>query len=85
MPKRISYWEGSPEQWQLIQEVQGLKRQEIGMVGADAIRSDNNVMVNPVTGQDVPKADLIYAKEHMRELFESGAIREARWAFLWYH
>jgi hypothetical protein len=65
MPKRISYWEGSPEQWQLIQEVQGLKRQEIGMVGADA--------------------DLIYAKEHMRELFESGAIRESRWAFLWYH
>ena len=85
MPKRISYWEGSPEQWQLIQEVQGLKRQEIGMTGADAIRSDQYVMTNPVTGQDVPKADLIYAKEHMSELYESGAIRESRWAFLWYH
>jgi hypothetical protein len=85
MPKRISYWEGSPEQWQLIQEVQGLKRQEIGMTGADAIRSDQYVMINPVTGQEVPKKDLEYAKLHMRELFESGAIRETRWAFLWYH
>jgi len=85
MPKRISYWEGSPEQWQLIQEVQGLKRQEIGMAGADAIRSDQYVMTNPVTGQDVPKADLEYAKHNMRLLFESGAIRESRWSFLWYH
>lgn len=85
MTKRISYWEGSPEQWQLIQEVQGLKRQEIGMTGADAIRSDQYVMINPVTGQEVPKADLEYAKKHMRLLFESGKIRESRWAFLWYH
>lgn len=85
MPKRISYWEGSPQQWQLIQEVQGLKRQEIGMTGADAIHSDQYVMTNPVTGQDVPQADLEYAKLHMREIYESGAIRETRWAFLWYH
>lgn len=85
MPKRMSYWEGSPEQWQLIQEVQQAKRIEIGMKGADAIRSDQYVMTNPVTGRDVPKADLIYAKEHLAEIYESGAIREDRWAFLWYH
>lgn len=85
MPKRISYWEGSPEQWHLIQEVQSVKRQEIGMTGMDAIRSDNYVMTNPVTGRDVPKADLIYARDHMRQIYESGAIREDRWAFLWYH
>lgn len=85
MPKRIPYWEGSPEQWQLIQEVQNTKRQEIGMTGMDAIRSDQYVMTNPVTGRDVPKADLIYARDHMREIYESGAIREDRWAFLWYH
>jgi hypothetical protein len=85
MPKRLSYWEGSPEQWQLIQEVQQTKRQETGVIGMDAVRSDQYVMTNPVTGQDVPKADLIYAKEHMREIYESGAIRDVRWAFLWYH
>lgn len=85
MPNRISYWEGSPEQWQLIQEVQQTKRQEIGMTGMDAIRSDQYVMTNPVTGRDVPLADLQYAKEHLREIYESGAIREDRWAFLWYH
>jgi hypothetical protein len=85
MPKRISYWEGSPQQWQLIQEVQNVKRQEIGMTGMDAIRSDQYVMTNPVTGRDVPQADLEYAKKHMREIYESGAIRDDRWAFLWYH
>lgn len=85
MPKRISYWEGSPQQWDLIQRVQEAKRIDIGMTGADAIRSDQYVMTNPVTGQDVPKADLEYALKHMRQLYESGAIREARWAFLWYH
>ena len=85
MPNRISYWEGSPDQWQLIQEVQQVKRQEIGMSGMDAIRSDQYVMTNPVTGRDVPIADLQYAKEHLREIYESGAIREDRWAFLWYH
>jgi hypothetical protein len=82
---RIPYWEGSPQQWQLIQEVQQAKRQEIGMVGMDAIRSDQYVMTNPVTGRDVPMADLQYAKEHLREIYESGAIRDDRWAFLWYH
>lgn len=87
MPRRISYWEGSPEQWQLISEVQQLKRQEIGVRGfqGPALRSDDYVMRNPVTGQDVPKADLEYAKTHMRQIYESGAIREDRWAFLWYH
>lgn len=85
MPKRISYWEGSPEQWNLITKVQSLKRQETNAVGMDAIRSDQNVMINPVTGRDVPKADLEYAAKHMREIYDSGMIREDRWAFLWYH
>jgi hypothetical protein len=85
MPKRIPYWEGSPQQFQLIQEVQNAKREEIGMTGMDAIRSDQYVMTNPVTGQDVPLADLRYARDHLREIYESGAIREDRWAFLWYH
>lgn len=85
MTKRISYWEGSPEQWQLIQEVQLAKRDEIGMTGMDAVRSDQYVMTNPVTGQDVPKADLIYARDHLQLIYESGMIREDRWAFLWYH
>lgn len=85
MPKRISYWEGSPEQFNLISQIQDLKRQELNLSGMDAIRSDTYVMRNPVTGRDVPKADLEYAKRHMREIYESGAIREDRWAFLWYH
>lgn len=85
MPKRISYWEGSPEQFNLISQIQDLKRQELNLVGMDAIRSDTYVMRNPVTGRDVPKSDLEYAKKHMREIYESGAIREDRWAFLWYH
>ena len=85
MPKRISYWEGSPEQWQLITEIQSLKRQVVSVVGMDAVRSDQYVMTNPVTGRDVPKADLEYAKKHMREIYSSGMIREDRWAFLWYH
>lgn len=85
MPKRISYWEGSPEQWQLITEIQSLKRQVVSVSGMDAVRSDQYVMTNPVTGRDVPKADLEYAKTHMREIYSSGMIREDRWAFLWYH
>ena len=85
MPKRISYWEGSPEQFNLISEIQNLKRQEMNLSGMDGIRSDDYVMRNPVTGRDVPKADLEYAKLHMREIYESGAIRDDRWAFLWYH
>ena len=87
MPKSRgpSYWSGTPEQWHLITQIQELKRQEIGMVGGDAIKSDHYAMVNPVTGREVPLADLQYAKEHMREIYESGMIREDRWAFLWYH
>jgi hypothetical protein len=86
MVKRISYWSGTPEQFNLIQRVQTAKRQEIGIGGGmDAIRSDQYVMRNPVTGRNVPKADLEYALKHMREIYESGAIREDRWAFLWYH
>lgn len=85
MPKRISYWEGSPEQYDMITQIQSLKRQEMNLGGMDAIRSDQYVMINPVTGREVPMADLQYAKEHMREIYESGAIREDRWAFLWYH
>lgn len=85
MPKRISYWEGSPQQFNLITQVQEIKRQELSLTGMDAIRSDTYVMRNPVTGRDVPIADLQYAKDHLREIIESGAIREDRWAFLWYH
>ncbi len=85
MPKRSSrmtYW---PEQWRLIQEIQNYKREQLGLTGIAAVRSDVNVMVNPATGQEVPIADLQYAKEHFYQIYESGAIREARWAFLWYH
>ena len=82
----MAYWEGSAEQWALIGEVQYLKRSFIGFdKSADAIRSDQYVMTNPVTGQDVPKADLIYATQHLAEIYSSGMIREDRWAFLWYH
>ena len=51
----------------------------------DRVRSDMNVMTNPVTGRNVPEADLQYARDHLQELYESGEIREDRWAFLWYH
>lgn len=83
--KRPSYWSGTPAQWNLITKIQELKRQEMNPVGADAIKSDMYVMVNPVTGQDVPEKDLRYARDHLREIYESGMIREDRWAFLWYH
>jgi hypothetical protein len=85
VPNRPAYWSGTPEQWHLITEIQSLKRQEMGAFGQGAIRSDANVMVNPVTGQDVPIADLQYAKDHLHQIYESGMIREDRWAFLWYH
>ena len=87
MPKRISYWEGSPEQFNLISQIQDMKRQEIGDRGytGPTFRSDDYVMVNPVTGREVPKADLEYAAKHMKEIYSSGMIREDRWAFLWYH
>ena len=81
----MAYWEGSPEQWALIGEVQWLKRQYGEMQGMTAIRSDQYVMTNPVTGQDVPKEDLIYATKHLAQIYSSGMIREDRWAFLWYH
>lgn len=81
----MPYFEGSAEQWALIGEIQYLKRQVTGVSGMDAIRSDQYVMTNPATGQDVPQADLIYASKHIHELYASGAIREDRWAFLWYH
>lgn len=80
-----AYWEGSPEQFQLISEIQSLKRQEMDLSGMDAIRGDRYAMKNPVTGRDVPIEDLRYAAKHMRQIYNSGAIREDRWAFLWYH
>lgn len=79
------YWQGSPEQFRLIQEVQTMKRDGLGLFGTEAIRSDTYVMTNPVTGQNVPIEDLQYAKTHMMEIYNSGAIKEDRWAFLWYH
>lgn len=81
----MAYWEGSPEQWALIGEVQSAKRSYTGIQGMDAIRSDQYVMTNPVTGNDVPMADLKYAASHLAHIYESGMIREDRWAFLWYH
>lgn len=77
-----TYW---PEQWELIQEIQQLKREEFDLAGADVYRSDANVQINPMTGQEVPIADLEYARDHLWELIESGEIRDERWAFLWYH
>lgn len=81
----MPYWSGTPEQFNLITKIQGLKRQEMHLSGLDAIRGDRNVFYNPVTGRQVPKADLEYAAKHMKEIYESGMIREDRWAFLWYH
>lgn len=79
------YWQGSPEQFQLIQDIQTMKRDSLGLSGMDAIRSDRYVMSNPITGQNVSVEDLRYAKEHMFEIYNSSAIKEDRWAFLWYH
>jgi hypothetical protein len=81
------YWEGSPEHWEAITKVQSLKRSITGVVGRSAIRSDQYVITNPVTGREVPLADLQYAanRRNMLRLYESGEIREDRWAFLWYH
>lgn len=78
-----TYW---PEQWELIQEIQDLKRQEFNLGGTqDAIKSDDNVITNPMTGEPVPIADLEYARDHLWDLIESGEISNERWAFLWYH
>jgi hypothetical protein len=79
------YWSGSPEQWNLIQDIQSMKRDSLGLSGVNAIRSDSYTMTNPVTGHNVPIEDLRYAKQHMNEIYNSSAIREDRWAFLWYH
>jgi len=76
------YW---AKQWDLIQDIQNVKREEFGLIGPEAIRSDTYVMINPATGREVPIADLQYAKEHFWEIVESGRIRDERWAFLWYH
>jgi hypothetical protein len=86
MPRHSrSYWEFSPSQYQLIQEVQQAKRDMSGVTGNSAIRSDMYVMTNPVTGQSVSEKDLRYARDHLQEIYNSGMIREDRWAFLWYH
>lgn len=77
------YWEGDPEHWALISEVQFAKRQYMG--GGFNPRGDQYVMVNPATGQAVPKEDLIYATKNLAYIYSSGMIREDRWAFLWYH
>lgn len=77
-----TYW---GNKFQLIQQIQTTKREEFGLAGNEAVRSDMYVMINPMTHQEVPLADLQYAKEHFWELVESGAIRNERWAFLWYH
>lgn len=79
------YWEGSPEQWEAISNLQQQKRGFLGIEGTDALRSDQYVMTNPVTGRDVPLKDLVYASKHMAKIYSSGMIRETRWAFLWYH
>jgi hypothetical protein len=77
-----TYW---PEQWELIQEIQSMKQDFHGFGGIQSIHSNAYVMTNPVTGGDVPIEDLRYAKDHMYEIYNSGMIKEDRWAFLWYH
>lgn len=79
------YWSGSPDHWNAIRELQKAKREYTNVTGIEAIHSDQYVMTNPVTGRDVPIADLKYAAEHLAQIYESGQIREDRWAFLWYH
>jgi hypothetical protein len=86
-PKTIGFDYWGSERYQLIQRVQALKAREIrdrGYLGP-INNSARYVERNPVTGREVPKSDLIYAATHMAELMASGAIREDRWAFLWYH
>lgn len=84
----IDYW--GDTRWELIQRVQRAKRIEFtdnrGYLGPTG-SSDRNVERNPVTGQMVPLSDLRYAAnpDNLRRIYESGAIREDRWAFLWYH
>lgn len=86
MAKRPSYWSGTPQQFNLITEIQELKREYAGDSHKfNAHHSDDYVMTNPVTGKSVPIADLKYARDHLNELYSSGQIREDRWAFLWYH
>lgn len=72
---------------ELIQRVQSLKREyaEMGQHSLNRMGSDRYVRTNPVTGAPVPTADLRYAATHLAQIYESGAIREVRWAFLWYH
>lgn len=77
-----TYW---PEEWRLVQEIQDQKRNSLGLSGISGVRSDANVMTNPMTGQNVPISDLQYAKDHMMEIYNSPMIKEDRWAFLWYH
>jgi hypothetical protein len=82
----VPYWEGDPDTWALIGEVQHLKERMYGHSEKyNSRHSTQYVITNPVTGQAVTKEDLIYATKHMRILIESGRIRDDRWAFLWYH
>jgi len=82
---RIDYW-GS-DRYELITRVQRIKRIEIQDRGYQGSihNTDRYVEINPVTGAQVPIEDLKYAATHMSQLMRSGAIREDRWAFLWYH
>lgn len=81
----MAYWEGSPDHWNAVTKIQEMKREMFILGGMDAIRSDQYVINNPRTGEQVPLADLQYAAKHLAQLYESGAIREDRWSFLWYH
>jgi hypothetical protein len=86
MPRRVSYWEGTPAQYDLITQVQEAKREIIIEKGhGNPFKSDDYVMRNPVTGREVPKADLEYALHNLRRIYETGMIREDRWSFLWYN
>lgn len=84
MPRRVSYWEGTPQQWNLIERVQEAKREYVEDRGGNQYRSNDNVIINPVTGREVPQADLEFALANMQLIYESGMIRDDRWAFLWY-
>src|SRR6266568_3753063 len=67
-----------------MQLIKRIEIQDRGYQGS-IHNTDRYVEINPVTGAQVPIEDLKYAATHMSQLMRSGAIREDRWAFLWYH
>lgn len=84
----MAYWTGDPEHWDLITQVQDLKRQYAYDHNPRDYNPNHNreyVLTNPVTGEVVTKEELRYAIQHLAEIYASGDINEDRYAFLWYH